>query len=32
MLINDRLITAMITPFLDNGDLDIETSKNLQFH
>ena len=29
MLKNDRLITAMITPFLDNGDVDIETSKKL---
>ena len=29
MLKNDRLITAMITPFLDNGDVDVETSKKL---
>ena len=29
MLKNDRLITAMITPFKDNGDVDIDTAKKL---
>ena len=29
MLKNDRLITAMITPFLENGEVDIDTAKKL---